>query len=88
MCDLSLETIRINLILTDCAALASPHSCRTAEDLAELCIAALRRHYDSACPDECLENKARDFAKAYVAHRVIAAHAEQSQFPGVRHDPA
>ncbi len=75
MCDLSLETIRINLILADCVADASPQSCHTAEDLGALCIEALRRHYDTACPDECLENKARDFARAFVACKASVAMA-------------
>jgi hypothetical protein len=37
------------------------------DELAHLCVVALRVYYDGACPEECLEARARDFAAWHLA---------------------
>ena len=39
----------------------------TLDELAQLCVFALQIYYDGACPEECLEAKAREFAAWHLA---------------------
>jgi len=67
MCSIINHRIRINKIMT--LALSMRLDCRpaTLDELAKLCVVALQIYYDGACPDECLEAKAREFAAWHLA---------------------
>jgi hypothetical protein len=41
------------------------------DELVHLCVVALQLYYDGACPAECLEARARDFA-AWMMTSILA----------------
>ena len=62
MCAIIEDRIRINKIMS--LTLSMRLDCRSTnlDELAHLCVVALQTFYDGACPEECLEARARDFA--------------------------
>jgi hypothetical protein len=67
MCAIIDDRIRINKIMS--LALSIRLDCRSTnlDELAHLCVVALQVYYDGACPEECLQARARDFAAWHLA---------------------
>jgi hypothetical protein len=62
MCRIVEDKIRINKIMTLALSMRLDYRPATLDELAKLYVAALQIYYDEACPRECLEAKAREFA--------------------------
>jgi hypothetical protein len=67
MCSIMEHRIRINKIMSHTMSVRLDKRPATLDELTHLCVAALQIHYDGACPEECLEARARDFAAWHVA---------------------
>jgi hypothetical protein len=72
MCAAIEERIRIEKILTQTVSLRLENRPADLAELTQLCIAALQLYYSGACPDECLEARARDFAAWELARWNLA----------------
>ncbi|MCI0598482.1 MAG: hypothetical protein L0Y60_03015 [Beijerinckiaceae bacterium] len=62
-----MDRIKINKILAYTISLRLDTSRVTLQELTKLCVAGLEIYYDGACPEECLEARARDFAAWHLA---------------------
>lgn len=62
MCTAIEERIRIDKILTQTVSLRLENRPADLAELTQICIVALQLYYSGACPDECLEARARNFA--------------------------
>lgn len=67
MCATIQDRIRINKILSHTLSTRLNNTPTNLEELTRLCVTALQIYYDGACPEECLEARARDFAAWYLA---------------------
>lgn len=67
MCDIIEDRIRINKILAHTVAMRLDNTPMSLEELTQLCAVALQIYYDGACPEECIEAKARIFALWHLA---------------------
>lgn len=68
MCDIIKERIRINKILAHTVGIRLDTRPTNLDELTRLCVVALQIYYDGACPDECVVDKARNFAVWHLAH--------------------
>lgn len=68
MCDIMKERTRINKILAHTISLRLDTRPTNLDELTHLCVIALQIFYDGACPDECVADKARNFAVWHLAH--------------------
>lgn len=67
MCEVSKDRVKIHKILVHTLSLRLDTKPATLDELTHLCVASLRIFYDGACPEECLEARARDFAAWHLA---------------------
>jgi hypothetical protein len=67
MCNIIKERIRINKILAHTLDIRLDNMPASLEELTQLCVVALQIYYDGACPDECVQAKARAFAVWHLA---------------------
>jgi len=67
MCNISQDRVRITKILVHTIGLRLDTKPASLQELTKLCVASLRIYYDGACPEECLEARARDFAAWHLA---------------------
>lgn len=67
MCDIVKDRIRINKILAHALSMRLDNTAASLEELTQLCVVALQLYYDGACPDACVEAKARTFAVWHLA---------------------
>jgi len=67
MCGIIKERIRINKILAHTIGLRLANTPADLQELTQLCVIALEIYYDGACPEECIEAKARSFALWHLA---------------------
>lgn len=92
MCDIIKDRIRINKILEHTVSLRLDTKPTNLDELTRLCVVALQIYYDGACPDECVADKARNFAVWHLAHLSQSdqppRRATRLYFDGGRHDPA
>src|SRR5919108_4804822 len=78
MCTAADHRIRINKIMSHTINARLALRPTNLDELTHLCVVALQIYYDGACPEECLEARARDFAAWQLAR---AGHDHQ-QFSG------
>ncbi|HET6376526.1 MAG TPA: hypothetical protein VFF88_10805 [Methylocella sp.] len=83
MCTAIEERIRIEKILMQTVSLRLENRPADLTELTQLCIAALQLYYSGACPDECLEARARNFAAWELARWNLAQKTREasSGFP-------
>ena len=67
MCAIIEDGIRINKIMSHTLRMRLDNRPANLDELAHLCVVALQLYYDGACPEECLEARARDFAAWHLA---------------------
>jgi hypothetical protein len=67
MCTIADDKIRINKIMSLAISMRLDYRSATLDELAQLCVFALQIYYDGACPEECLEAKAREFSAWHLA---------------------
>lgn len=67
MCTIVNDKIRINKIMSLTLSMRLDYRLATLDELAQSCVLALQIFYDGACPEECLEAKAREFAAWHLA---------------------
>ena len=67
MCAIIEDGIRINKIMSHTLSVRLDNRPANLDELAHLCVVALQLYYDGACPEECLEARARDFAAWHLA---------------------
>jgi len=67
MCNIIKNRIRINRILMHTLKARLDNTPATLEELTQACVAALQLYYDVACPEECVEAKARTFVVWHLA---------------------
>jgi hypothetical protein len=67
MCAIIEDRIRINKIMSHTLSMRLDNRPANLGELARLCVVALQLYYDGACPEECLEARARDFAAWHLA---------------------
>jgi hypothetical protein len=67
MCAIIEDRIRINKIMSHTLSMRLDNRPVNLDELAHLCVVALQIYYDGACPEECLEARARDFAAWHLA---------------------
>jgi hypothetical protein len=67
MCAIIEDRIRINKIMSHTLSVRLNNRPENLDELAHLCVVALQLYYDGACPEECLEARARDFAAWHLA---------------------
>jgi len=67
MCEFIEDRIRINKIMSHTLRMRLDNRPANLGELANLCVVALQLYYDGACPEECLEARARDFAAWHLA---------------------
>jgi hypothetical protein len=67
MCASVEDRIKINKILSHTLSTRLNSTPADLNELTRLCVAALQIYYDGACPEECLEARARDFAAWHLA---------------------
>lgn len=67
MCTIIEDRIRINKIMSLTLGARLDNRPPTLDELTRLCVVALKIYYDEACPEECLEVRARDFAAWHLA---------------------
>jgi hypothetical protein len=67
MCAIIEDRIRINKIMSNTLSMRLDNRPANLDELAHLCVVALQLYYDGACPEECLEARARDFAAWHLA---------------------
>jgi hypothetical protein len=67
MCTIWYHKIRINKIMSLALDMRLDYRPAAFDELVQLCVVALEVYYDGACPEECLEAKAREFAAWHLA---------------------
>jgi hypothetical protein len=80
MCTAAEQRIRINKIMSHTINARLALRPTNLDELTHLCVVALQIYYDGACPEECLEAKARDFA----AWQLARAGHDHRQFSGLK----
>lgn len=84
MCDIIKERIRINKLLAHTIWLRLNDMPVSLDELTELCVMTLQIYYDGACPDECVEAKARHFAAWHLARSGLGGQPARRSAPPQR----
>jgi hypothetical protein len=69
MCDLERQRIRIEAILAETFDQERAHGVVSEKDLLNLGMEALRLHYESECPDECIRTKCEQYVASFLSVR-------------------